>query len=463
MAFLGIDLGSSSIKFGRLDRKTLRVDGMFSIPFPEPVTGLGSGEFEVEPAEIVESVRSGLQKLDPAVQESLEGIVGSCQMGGLIAIDAQGKPLTRYVSWRDQRAGLPGSGRGLQEQWNTSELEPNASAIDVIRATLSTDDLRAIGNELRLGSMLVLAALLVERGEVPPTATPLTLGDYVLCQLAEANPATEQTCALGTLDLRSLDFAHTLFDRLGMGRLNWPTLVPVTQPIGHWRLDSGRTVPWYPFVGDHQASLLGVDLAPGDLSINVSTGSQVAMLVSTPEAEGFQVRPFFQNRFLRTITHLPAGRALQAWVDLLAELAVAEGLELKDPWQSVAELTEQADRRGLGVDLTLHDGPPHHHGSVTGITLENLRIGSLFAAAFEDMADRYHSCAAKLTTLDQTRRLVLSGGLVRRFPRLRSAITQRFPELPVIMPESTESALDGLARLAAGIQGVRPRYRGLTP
>jgi len=56
---------------------------------------------------------------------------------------------------------------------------------------------------------------------------------------------------------------------------------------------------------------------------------------------------------LNTITHLPAGRSLNVLVDLLTELARAEGLVLADPWKFIAESAARADRgragRRLGV------------------------------------------------------------------------------------------------------------------
>ena len=45
------------------------------------------------------------------------------------------------------------------------------------------------------------------------------------------------------------------------------------------------------------------------------------------------------------------------------------------------------------------------------LDLDNLRVGSLFRAAFLNMADNYAACAAKLSPEREWRKLVLSGGL----------------------------------------------------
>ena len=69
------------------------------------------------------------------------------------------------------------------------------------------------------------------------------------------------------------------------------------------------------------AAILGALLQRDELSLNISTGSQVSLLKPKVEFGNFQTRPFFDGRFSITITHIPAGRALNALVKLLSELA----------------------------------------------------------------------------------------------------------------------------------------------
>ena len=79
-------------------------------------------------------------------------------------------------------------------------------------------------------------------------------------------------------------------------------------------------------MGDHQAALAGAFLGERELSLNISTGSQASLFTPTWQPGNYQTRPFFDGRFLNTITHIPAGRALNVLFKLLTELAEAQRL-----------------------------------------------------------------------------------------------------------------------------------------
>ena len=67
----------------------------------------------------------------------------------------------------------------------------------------------------------------------------------------------------------------------------------------------------------------------GELSINISTGSQVSRRTDRLEPGEVQTRAYFHGDLLQTITHLPAGRSLNVLVRLLTEVARAEGMQAK--------------------------------------------------------------------------------------------------------------------------------------
>src|SRR5581483_9961733 len=130
-------------------------------------------------------------------------------------------------------------------------------------------------------------------------------------------------------------------ERLGIEGLVWPAIADHRRPIGHW-LVRGREVPVYPSLGDQQCALRGVGLEADDLSINISTGSQISRLTDRPTPGDYQTRPYFDGRFLNTITHLPAGRSLNTLVDLLTELARAQGIALANVWETIARQSDAA-------------------------------------------------------------------------------------------------------------------------
>ena len=124
--------------------------------------------------------------------------------------------------------------------------------------------------------------------------------------------------------------------------------------------------------------MAGTLLQPSELSLNISTGSQVSLLKSGVAFGNYQTRPFFDGRFLATITHIPAGRALNALVGLLSELAEAQGLSLADPWPYIARKVGEAGQAELRVDLTFFGSACGDRGEIAHIREAELTVGHLF-------------------------------------------------------------------------------------
>ena len=409
MSILAIDIGSSSIKGAVVEPAASAIGAMVRRPFPEPVAGLPSGQFEVDPAAVVSAVRQVIDDLASAA--NAEAVLLCGQMGGVILADGANRPLTNYLSWRDQRTLAPHPAGG--------------SYLDELRRRWNGEEFRELGSELKPGSATSLLFWLAENRQLPPGATPLTLGDFVLTQVAGAAPHTEPTQSIGTLNLITGTWHLPAFITLGLGGLCWPTLVDCHQPVGSIRCGN-REIPCYPVVGDQQAALRGVELAEEELSLNISTGSQISLLSSELRLGDYQTRPYFGGRYLNTITHLPAGRSLNVLVDLLTDLASAQGVRLADPWEYIARAAAEAADSDLLVDLAFFAGPLGDRGRIDRITLENLTVGNLFRNAFRSMTENYWKCATRLSPNRAWQRAVLSGGLTQKVPILRQFLAERF-------------------------------------
>lgn len=434
--FLGVDIGSSSIKGGILDLAASTVTHVAQLPFPEPADGLPAGYFEVDPLAIVSTTRQLIEQLLPKTHH-VDAIVFSCQMGGLILADQNRNPVTRYLSWRDQRTTQPLTGKSF-------------SLFAELQERTDSGILTEIGNELRPGSAVSLLYWLVRTGNLPAQAvTAMNPGDFVVAALCGAVPVTEPTMALGSLDLRSGTLHKSWLSELGLGSLRWPEIVQTETVVGEYSAGNER-IPCFPAVGDHQASLLGAGLQPEELSINISTGSQVSCLTAAHSPGNYQTRPFFGGRMLNTITHLPAGRSLNAIVDLLTELSTADGHSISDPWKLISEAADRVPSTDLEVNLSFFAGSMGDRGHISEVKLENLSVGHLFNAAFDNMAANYSACARRLFPNQHWKQVVLSGGLPQKLPRLRQILARRFTG-PIRMPRIAEEALEGLLQLAVRI------------
>jgi sugar (pentulose or hexulose) kinase len=205
-------------------------------------------------------------------------------------------------------------------------------------------------------------------------------------------------------------------------------------------------------VGDYQCSQVGAFLDEGELSVNISTGSAVIQLARGCEFGDFQTRPWFDGRFLKTITHIPGGRALNALVRLLGELAEAQGLKLHDPWDYILAEAAKVESTDLRVNPAFYFSAMGDRGAITNAREENLTVGHLFHAAFAGMADNYAACAARICPRRDWTRLVFSGGVALKNASLRQMICDRLGQVHRLAA-SEEDTLLGLLVLGLAFSG----------
>jgi sugar (pentulose or hexulose) kinase len=295
---------------------------------------------------------------------------------------------------------------------------------------------------LRAGSALTILFWLQVHDRLPSGAIiPLSLGDFVFQQLGGGiRPSPDPTLALGLVDLTTIDWNASAFEMLGLETLQWPKIDSVWKG-GNVCKVAGLDICSFPPIGDHQAALAGAFLQNGELSLNISTGSQISLLSDEFAPSAHQTRPYLDGRFLNTITHLPAGRSLEVLVDLVNK-----------PWPEIIKAAEAAPDTDLAANLTFFEGPLGSRGSISNITTENLSVGTLFRAAFRNMAENYATCAARLSPEKNWDRIVFSGGLAQKLPLLRELILEKLPGESRLC-SSAEDTLLGLLVISQVISG----------
>lgn len=439
MSFIGIDLGTSFIKGAVLDLELRQLRHICRRPFPPQLPNRNPLFCEFNPDEIISAFRSLLETLSTAAPDC-SGIVVCTQMHGMILMNEAGKVVSPCLTWRDQRATMPHpSGAGTY--------------FDVITQRISAGQLAQLGNELRPGAPSSFLFWLAERGELPLGLIPASIPDFVLSELTGASPSVETTngMAYGLLNLETMDWHWDVIESLGLSGLRWPMVRKHGEIVGHIR-HGENSIPCYTPVGDYQCALLGALLEEGELSLNISTGSQVSRLTGTLTLGDYQTRPFFDGKFLNTFTHIPAGRALDVLVNLVSELARSQQIELSDPWSYIAEQSLQVEETDLLVDLNFFSSPFGDRGTISNIRQDNLSVGHLFRAAVNNMTDRYFHCAQRIWPDRGWTRLVFSGGLIGKLEALRQVIQKRF-EAEYRMAPFAEDTLTGLLITALAFSG----------
>lgn len=411
MRCLGIDIGSSSIKGAVLNLQSGQVESIAKEPFPDPLRGLPSGFHEVDPALVLSRTIAVIRAL-LADASDVRKIFFCGQMGGIILTDAAARPVTNYLSWRDQRSLRP-----LDE--STTPL------VEEIEHRLSPTLFADLGRELKPGSATVLLHWLARHRQLPGGTIPVSIGDFVVGNLCAIAPTMHRTHTIGMLNFRTADWHREAFKVLGIDQLNWPTLADDHVPVGQCEIE-GRMLDLYTVMGDQQAALKGIQLSKEELSINVSTGSQVSQITSEFQPSNCQTRCWFGTDYLNTVTHIPAGRSLTVIEALLTELPRAAGITVPNSWKLISEATERANGDGLSCDLSFFASAMGNSGRIDQITTENLTVGNLFQAAFEFMADSYLTCSQRLSVTPAWSRIAVSGGLVQAFPSLRQKLQMRF-------------------------------------
>ena len=419
--FIAIDVGSSFIKAAVADIDALQLRHTLRVPFPGFVPGLPPPYREVDPAAILSAVEELLARA-AALAPRCTGLVFCGQMQGFVLVNGSGEPASNYVSWLDRRV--------------------TPAEFDEFATHVSPEIRREIGNEFRPGIALPLLYWLHRHDALPSgDVTPVSIADFVVARLCNAAPVMDptQAAAFGVLRIAGMCWHEEVIGRLDLHQLRWPTVVPTGSLAGHWR---GR--PCYASVGDQQSAIAGALLTGDELSVNIGTGSQLSTIVDTPGATELQVRPYFGGRFLRTITHIPGGRALAALVGLLTELG---GTSEEEAWSRIEPAVAAVPATDLRADTAFFPGPCGDAGALENLHEGNMTAGHVFRAVFESMADNYLACARRLDPDRRATRAVFSGGVARRLPILRELTAARLG-LPSRLSPHPEDTLFGLMVVA---------------
>jgi len=439
MSFLGIDLGTSFIKGAVLNLEWRRLEHVRRAPLPPPLANANPLLCEVDPTAILTAVRALIAELAPHAPDC-EGMVMCSQMHGMVLMNKRGEAESNCITWRDQRALMPHpSGEG--------------SYFDELTRRLDPQQVRQLGNELDPGRPLCYLFWFKEQGSLAPDLTPASVPDFVLSVLCGCALGAEMTnaAAYSALNLETSSWHEAVIERLGLNHLRWPVLRRQGEVAGYFHLN-GKPVPCYAPVGDYQCALAGALFGAEELSLNIATGSQISRLMPALNLGDYQTRPFFDGQFLITFTGGPAGRSLNVLVDLLCEMAKAQGVELQDPWKWIAKAAAEVTDTDLEVDLNFFGAPHLGQGQITNIRGSNLTVGQLFRAAFKHMADSNFDFALRLWPEKAWKNLLFSGGLACKLEGLREAIQKRFATGYRITPFDADT-LFGLLILASVFSG----------
>lgn len=388
------------------------------------------GSAVLNPAHLQGAVGRLCQEIVDSQNGLPSGIFLTGQMHGLVLTHLDGTPISDVITWRDSmRCAV----NGREE-----------SAIPIIQSRCSREDLRVFGNELREGLPIATLFSRATLGLKVAGLVPHSIISFCAAGLTgfAEFPLMHETdaAAHGFYDIIRKRWGETALTQLDLEGMVLPRVTDELMPCGY---SHNYGCPVYVAVGDQQTSLYGVSLEPGELSLNIATGSQVSAVIADPSFNA-QLRPFFQGNYLSTVTHIPAGRALNALMSLVSELSELDNDQL---WQLVSEKTINQQQTELRVDLSFFPSATGSSGLISGITETNLEVGHLFRSAVIEMASQYQHFSKLIFPTDDFRNVVVSGGLATRFLPLMQEIKGAFGDRHYRISRSEDASLEGLRRL----------------
>ena len=437
MAVLSLDIGTTKICALVMDNtagtviETMSADNSF-LPSSHPFDRQQDPELIFR---IVEMLVSELIKKYSAF--CCIGI--TCQMHGILYVNAAGRAVSPLYTWQDQSASL-----------RYSDGESYARYL-----------VKFSPSPVAPGYGLATCFYHLCTNEIPPDAVKLcVIGDYIAMRLCNSDrPAMHVTNAagMGFFDLPNFRFDENAMKKAGLNPSLLPRLTAVPEVFG----ETSGGIPVCVSIGDNQASFLGAVRDPGgSVSVNLGTGGQLSLLSSDPAGfQNLEVRPFFDGLFLLVGASLCGGRAYAILETFFRKVLKMAGLNDDSslyPFMNALAVTEAGGEDPLVVN-TLFAGSradPALRGSILNISEDNFTPAQLVSGFLHGIADELYSLYLPVRERGGAchKTLVGSGNGVRKNEPLQRILSEKF-NMPLLLPPFEEEAAFGAALFALACTG----------
>jgi xylulokinase len=394
--YLGIDIGTSSVKVVALDDHDVVVEQASA---PLTVSRPYDGWSEQNPADWWRATQDAVSGISARVRRSVQAIGLSGQMHGATLLDATDRPLRPAILWNDGRSA------------------PQCAALEKQQPAS-----RKITGNIAMPGFTAPKLLWVREHEpsiFEATRTVLLPKDYVRL-LMTGEKASDASDAAGTLwvDVERRRWSPEMLAATGLNESHMPRLVEGSEVTGTLSAEVAQAwgmsqVPVAGGGGDNAAGAVGIGvIAPGDAFLSLGT-SGVLFLV-TPK--------FLPNpaRAVHAFCHALPGLWHQMSVMLSAASCVDWAAKLTGA-QSAAELLTKIEGRArldgseiflpyLSGERTPHNDP-HARGALFGLThdSDSAAVGQAVlegvAFAFADGFDVLVEAGARIGSIS-----VIGGG-----------------------------------------------------
>ncbi len=347
---------------------------------------------------------------------NIDRIYVSGQMGGYV-IEESGK--FEIISWQDKRSLEP------EYKKEKYELEAWLKSLTAFKET---------GSELRPGLPFFSLAITRPYSGKSKLSSFRSIISFVTSYLTnfDANDMhITDAAASGFYNLKNKAWDDELICKLDES-LILPSVHSDITRIGY---SPKFLLDVFTGVGDQQASLYGTGMEPGKIVVNIGTGGQVAGFQEPNQPKGnFQIRPYFEGKEIRTITHLPSGRALTAFVEFCfpGELHSDKYTEFERSCKS-SDLTSEMDL--VNFRKTLNS---------LKVNVNKLTAEEISSKFFGSLIRSYE---AALSELNLEGELLFAGGVGQKVQLIAIELSKSTGR-KFSISNAQETTLEGLAKIA---------------
>ena len=439
LKFLLIDFGGSRVKAAVVDLDTGFFSHIKSCPCI-PNCSKTPGHYEIPLLALKKQFLSICDLYFNKSKINFKSIMLCSQMHGFALISQENKPLSNYISWKDERS---------------LECVKGKDTFSIINNKLGKRFKDITGMIPRPGLPFMNLMHLARLSELKGGCKVISLPEWFSLCCADSNSIVHDTILAGTgfYDVGKKQISAEL-RKIAKGithiNLGFNDLAPSGAISGYWHSSRGK-IPIYVGVGDHQCSVLGArNLPKKTISINIGTGSQVSVIDKDLARERVELRPYFDSGMLTTITHIPAGRVFSEYLKFLEDVCKEAGNKRVDFWKKLKNLNGgDILNSTLEFDLGLFRSSWNYKngGAVTNIYEGEFLLNNYLSGLVKSFIKQYLDAINVIDPSGKIDTYILSGGLSRFLPKL-AAIFSDITKKEVVKPAKIDETLIGLRSLA---------------
>ena len=206
---------------------------------------------------------------------------------------------------------------------------------------------------------------------------------------------------------------------------------------------NGQNISIYTGVGDHQCAVLGAGNTDETISLNLGTGSQVGMINSKSAVS--EKRPFFNDKLMSVVTHIPSGRSFNAYIKFLYEINPD-----RDFWKMLSDITlDEIKNSTLEFDMAIFQSAWNFidYGFIKGINEQNLTLKNYLASLLKKYISQFEEAINFIG--DKRDKIILSGGVAQKIPVIKEYFDKKGYKT-LITDVKIDETLNGLCIIGSG-------------